>query len=107
MRVTEHNVSKEKGLNKCSGTYDEGEEERIKENILVLTKGRKSYECGTCSQQKDNFNTSQSTRTNNSTSTTTDMQQLTRRVAKYDRHFPTNKFVRSIKALMIEAHIDQ
>ena len=41
------------------------------------------------------------------TTTATEVHPLTRRVAHYERYFPTRKFVRSIKALMIEADIDR
>ena len=101
-------------LNKCSHCGKIFEED--KESIdIIITHNTNSYKCKDCEQNRTNNTSSTATIRTALTiaisppfsSSTSELLPLTRRVAKYERYYQTKKFVRNIKTLMIEAHIDK
>ena len=112
--LKKHDQSKLKNLKKCmtcNFTYDDVEEEKNKENLVTVKYGAKPYKCKTCTQRGVKLdNSSAPTRGiigGGKSVIISDTLPITRRIMKYNWYHPTHKLVRSIKGLMIEAHIDQ
>ena len=104
-----YTVKTTKKCQNCGSTFKDvrsGNDDKVFFNIA---NGITSYECRYCVSCRTHVGdvTSAGKSSTKPITNTAELHPLTRRIAQYNRHYPTKKFVRSIKALMIEAHIDK